>query len=148
MYYSICIKKDVFIMTHTRYTIINRNTFKELPDRKPEAFPALPRRLYIEPTSLCNLNCEMCFRKSWINESYGNIDAASVIGLMDESIFADGVDTVFFGGMGEPLIHPEIMAMIRAAKERGKKVELITNGTSLKSIEVIGSPGAQPLLVE
>lgn len=119
-------------MTDTRYAIINRNTFKELPDREPEAFPALPRRLYIEPSSLCNLNCEMCFRKSWINESYGNVDAGAVIRLMDEQIFSDGVETVFFGGMGEPLIHPEIMTLIRAARERGKKVELITNGTSLK----------------
>lgn len=119
-------------MNNFQYAIINRNTFKELPDREPEPVPQFPEKLYIEPTSLCNLNCEMCFRKSWINESYGNIQTETVLRVMDEPMFLDNVRTVFFGGMGEPLIHPDIMKMISAAKERGKRVELITNGTSLK----------------
>lgn len=112
--------------------LINRNTSKLLPDRPPEPIPATPVRLYIEPTSFCNLNCEMCFRKSWIGESFGNIRAEAVLEMMDGALFRDGVETVFFGGMGEPLIHPRIFEMIAAAKERGKRVEIITNGTSLK----------------
>lgn len=119
-------------MNKFQYAIINRNTFKALPDREPESVPQFPEKLYIEPTSLCNLSCEMCFRKSWINESFGNIRTEAVLKLMDEPMFRENVRTVFFGGMGEPLIHPDIMTMISAAKERGKRVELITNGTSLK----------------
>ena len=26
------------------------------------------RKLYIEPTTKCNLNCKMCFRHSWFDE--------------------------------------------------------------------------------
>ena len=26
------------------------------------------RKLYIEPTTKCNLNCKMCFRHTWFDE--------------------------------------------------------------------------------
>jgi MoaA/NifB/PqqE/SkfB family radical SAM enzyme len=38
---------------------------------------------------------------------------------------------VYFGGVGEPLFHPEIVQMVGQAKELGSTVELITNGTLL-----------------
>jgi len=41
------------------------------------------------------------------------------------------VETIFFGGMGEPLFHPEIAKMIRMASQTGAEVELLTNGTLL-----------------
>ena len=118
-------------MNGYQYAVINRNTFKELPDRKPEAVPQTPRKLYVEATSYCNLNCEMCFRKSWINEKHGNIRADAVLRVFDEPMFMESVQTVFFGGMGEPLIHPDIMKMIAAVKAKGKRVEIISNGTSI-----------------
>jgi MoaA/NifB/PqqE/SkfB family radical SAM enzyme len=45
------------------------------------------------------------------------------------------VETVFFGGMGEPLIHPDIVRMVAEASSRGKRTELLSNGTLL-SIEM------------
>jgi MoaA/NifB/PqqE/SkfB family radical SAM enzyme len=39
--------------------------------------------------------------------------------------------TVFFGGLGEPLVHPDIVEMVALAKTLGATVELITNGTIL-----------------
>ena len=39
--------------------------------------------------------------------------------------------TIFFGGYGEPLAHPEIVTMVASAKSAGARVELITNGTML-----------------
>jgi MoaA/NifB/PqqE/SkfB family radical SAM enzyme len=41
------------------------------------------------------------------------------------------VETVFFGGMGEPLAHPDILTMVAEAKARGKQTELLTNATLL-----------------
>lgn len=38
---------------------------------------------------------------------------------------------VFFGGFGEPFAHPDLLAMLTAAKIAGCRVELITNGTML-----------------
>jgi MoaA/NifB/PqqE/SkfB family radical SAM enzyme len=43
----------------------------------------------------------------------------------------DSVKRIFFGGIGEPLFHPDIIYMIKRAKETGRNVELITNGTLL-----------------
>ena len=28
------------------------------------------KKLYIEPTTKCNLNCKMCFRHTWFEESF------------------------------------------------------------------------------
>jgi MoaA/NifB/PqqE/SkfB family radical SAM enzyme len=43
----------------------------------------------------------------------------------------DGVETVFFGGMGEPLYHEDILQMIGRASAKGCRTELLTNGTLL-----------------
>jgi MoaA/NifB/PqqE/SkfB family radical SAM enzyme len=39
--------------------------------------------------------------------------------------------TIFFGGFGEPLAHPELVNMVARAKFAGARVEMITNGTLL-----------------
>jgi MoaA/NifB/PqqE/SkfB family radical SAM enzyme len=39
--------------------------------------------------------------------------------------------TIFFGALGEPLAHPDILDMVVQAKSLGSSVELITNGTLL-----------------
>lgn len=87
------------------------------------------RKLYIEPTSKCNLNCKMCFRNTWIDEELGNMSMEvfeNTINTMPSS-----VEKIFFGGMGEPLYHPQIIKMVKLASSKGKEVELLTNGTLL-----------------
>ena len=88
------------------------------------------RKLYIEASSRCNLACKMCFRHSWVGERFGDLDPAVFARLMDDPVLS-GTETVFFGGMGEPLVHPAIANMVALASARGKKVELVTNGTLL-----------------
>lgn len=87
------------------------------------------KKLYIEPTSNCNLNCKMCFRNTWVNEPLADMDMSifqAILRTMPES-----VETVFFGGMGEPMIHPEIITMVKAVVAKGKRVELLTNAALL-----------------
>ena len=87
------------------------------------------RKLYIEPTTKCNLNCKMCFRHTWFDEPICDLsleDYRHVLATMPKT-----VETVFFGGMGEPLFHRDILEMIRLAAETGVEVELLTNGTLL-----------------
>ena len=88
------------------------------------------RKLYVEASSRCNLACKMCFRRSWIGESFGDLDPAIFARLMDDPA-VEKAETVFFGGMGEPLVHPTLGKMAALASERGKQVELVTNGTLL-----------------
>jgi MoaA/NifB/PqqE/SkfB family radical SAM enzyme len=88
------------------------------------------RKLYVEASSRCNLACKMCFRHSWIGESFGDLDPAVFARVMEDPAL-DETETVFFGGMGEPLVHPALTEMAALASARGKKVELVTNGTLL-----------------
>ena len=90
----------------------------------------LPGKVYIEPTSLCNLNCAICFRHGWIGEGLGHMESHVFDALAQEISGLDSVQEVFFGGMGEPLFHPDICRMIEALPKT-KKISLLTNGTML-----------------
>ena len=87
------------------------------------------RRLYLEPTSRCHLRCAMCFRNSWIGEDTGDMDETTFRRVLDT--MPESVETVFFGGMGEPLVHPRITDMVRAVSETGRRTELLSNGSLL-----------------
>ena len=90
------------------------------------------KKLYFEISSLCNLSCSMCFRHTWIDEGTGRLDADIVMKVLNEEAVLQTADTVFFGGMGEPLTHPGAAGFISAAHGKGKYTELITNGTMLR----------------
>lgn len=87
------------------------------------------KRLYIEPSSHCNLRCAMCFRNSWIDEIPGNMSEATFKHILEH--LPETVETVFFGGMGEPLVHAHITDMIRAVSATGRRTELLSNGMLL-----------------
>jgi len=94
------------------------------------------KKLYIEPTTKCNLNCKMCFRHTWFDEPICDLsleDYCNVLATMPKT-----VETIFFGGMGEPLFHKDILTMIRLAAETGVEVELLTNGTLLTEAMIYG----------
>ncbi|MCI7569594.1 MAG: SPASM domain-containing protein [Desulfovibrio sp.] len=87
------------------------------------------KRLYIEPTSRCNLRCAMCFRKSWIDETAGDMSETTFQRTLAH--LPESVETVFFGGMGEPLAHAHITEMVRAVAAAGRRTELLSNGSLL-----------------
>jgi MoaA/NifB/PqqE/SkfB family radical SAM enzyme len=95
-------------------------------------FPQDPplHRVYIEPTSTCNLNCRSCMRQSW-SEATGTMNMSTFDRLMAGLRNAPALHTVSFWGVGEPLLHPQIAAMVQATKELGVEAELITNGLLL-----------------
>ncbi len=87
-------------------------------------------RVYVEPTTLCNLLCRTCIRNVW-DEPPGMMAAATFARVIDGVREISPRPTVFFGGFGEPFAHPDVLAMVAAAKSAGCRVELITNGTML-----------------
>jgi MoaA/NifB/PqqE/SkfB family radical SAM enzyme len=89
------------------------------------------QKLYIEPSTLCNLNCTMCMRRIWEDEPMGYMDMALYGKVIAEASRMESIQTVFFGGIGEPMYHPDFIEMVRLAKEAGKHVECVTNGTLL-----------------
>ena len=94
------------------------------------------RKLYIEPTTKCNLNCKMCFRHTWFDEPICDLGLKNFRKALDT--MPSSVETIFFGGMGEPLFHRDILQMVRLAAETGAEVELLTNGTLLSEEMILG----------
>lgn len=87
-------------------------------------------KVYIEPTSRCNLQCSTCIRNAW-NEPMGDMAASTFQSILEGLRGFDPVPAVFFGGFGEPLAHPRICNMVAEAKQVSARVELITNGILL-----------------
>jgi len=72
----------------------------------------------------------MCVRNVW-DASPGYMGPDVFNKIMEGMKAFSPMPSVFFGGFGEPLSHPEIIPMIRKCKELGAQVELITNGVLL-----------------
>lgn len=89
-------------------------------------------KIYVEPTSRCNLNCVTCIRHSW-NEKAGDMEMSVYRLLLDGLADFPGARTVAFSGLGEPLLHEGLPDMIRWAHERGLRTEITSNALLLTS---------------
>ena len=87
-------------------------------------------RVYIEPTNTCNLDCVTCMRNVW-DVTPGRMSAAVFQRILAGVRTFQPTPSVFFGGFGEPLTHPDICEMVEQARRAGAAVELITNGILL-----------------
>ena len=83
----------------------------------------------IEINTACNLGCPVCFADAGIGY---NLTLAQVESMLDRLVEIEGdPEVVQFSG-GEPTIHPQLPAMIQAAKDRGiRQVMINTNGVRL-----------------
>ncbi len=89
------------------------------------------RKVYVEVTSRCNLDCPMCARNAW-EQPTGHMPLERFERLVDglPTTAADPV-ALAFGGFGEPLLHPEWRKILALARGRRLRVEMITNGIPL-----------------
>jgi len=87
-------------------------------------------KLYIEPTTACNLNCQMCVQRVW-QETIGTMPLATFEALMVHLADFPSPPTIHLSGYGEPLVHPHFLEMVKQAKATGARVEMTTNGTLL-----------------
>jgi len=123
---------------------IQRDTEYWLDERDGDVIlhPCLPdiRKIYIEPTTACNLHCQTCMRNVWQDPEEA-MDSGTFERLAKSIADLPDLQRVVFTGFGEPLVHPDILAMIRAVRERGVAVTVGTNGLLLDaamSRELIG----------
>jgi len=79
-----------------------------------------PKKLNIEVTTQCNLECAMCMRRVW-NEESGDMSLEVFQALVP--VFPE-IETINIIGIGEPLLNDNIFEMIRLGKEN-----LPSNGT-------------------
>ncbi len=94
-------------------------------------------RLYVEPTSRCNLACRTCIRNTW-TEPTGDMDMGDFERLASRLGRFPHLESVMFGGFGEPTAHPRILDMVRAVKALGLRAEMTTNATLLDDALVEG----------
>jgi tungsten cofactor oxidoreducase radical SAM maturase len=88
------------------------------------------RKVYIEITSKCNLNCKMCFRRFW-HDKVMEMPFNSYLKILDQLKEFHNLEMVYLGGIGEPFVHSQIIEIIRRTKDLGVRVEFETNGTLL-----------------
>ena len=74
----------------------------------------------------CNMACTHCFAANLPGKRLSTKEAVEVVQMVSEA----GFEKINFAG-GEPMLHPGLGPLIRAAKERGMTTSMVTNGTML-----------------
>jgi tungsten cofactor oxidoreducase radical SAM maturase len=87
-------------------------------------------KLYIEPTTACNLHCRTCIRNAW-DDPQSMMTLATFQRLVDSLSDLPNLKRVVFTGFGEPLTHPRLLDMIEALRQRGLAVTIGSNGLLL-----------------
>jgi len=82
---------------------------------------------WLEPTSMCNLSCDGCYRA---NERQSHKSLDQIAHELD--VFQDhrNADAIALAG-GEQLLHPQIVEIVRMIREREIKPNMLTNGLLL-----------------
>ncbi|RLE04333.1 MAG: radical SAM protein [Candidatus Aminicenantes bacterium] len=108
--------------------------------RKKLKLSYMPVRIWVEPTSYCNLKCIMCPNKDLPKEQKGFMEWTLYKKIIDEA--AQSIFDIHLLHRGESLLHPDFFKMARYAHEKGLTVKFHTNGTLLneeKSYQLIES---------
>lgn len=87
------------------------------------------KRIYLEITDVCNLNCSFC---------HGTQRQARFLSVPEFDALSEklrsATDYLYFHLMGEPLLHPDLESLLRIADNRGFRVNLTTNGVLLPQL--------------
>lgn len=95
------------------------------------------KRIYLEITNCCNLDCSFC---------HGTKREHQMMSTEDFEYITDAVrgraEFLYFHLMGEPLLHPRLPEFIRSAAGKGFRPIVTTNGTLLPywGAELIQTP--------
>lgn len=82
------------------------------------------RKIYIEITNICNLNCSFC---SKVNRKKEYMSLNNFKEILNK--IKDYTDYIYLHVKGEPLLNPNVIDMIKLCEEYNIKVNLTTNGT-------------------
>ncbi len=90
------------------------------------------KRIYIEISNVCNLNCSFCPKS--LREARFLSDEEFLHIINEVQPFSD---FVYFHVKGEPLLHPSLSYFLKICEEKRVNVNITTNGTLLKEKEEI-----------
>lgn len=90
-----------------------------------------PKTLQIEVTNECNFNCQMCIRRVW-NAKPENLNLDLYKKIVEA--ISQCLDKLILYGLGEPLLNPNFLNMLKIARRKLPKdceISLSTNGSLL-----------------
>ncbi len=87
------------------------------------------KSMYIEVTSVCNMNCPYCYNNSGCKGTY--LDKKYVFDLIDQC-YKNKISEITISG-GEPFLHPNIMDFIKYANNKQIHVRIISNLSTIKT---------------
>ena len=113
--------------------LVYRYRFNEYPRKR--ILHHFPLVLLIEPTSVCNLRCVMCYQVdpalSRDKRHIGYMDFNFYTKLIDEGA-EHGLSAIVLASRGEPTLHPRFTDMIAYARDRGiLDIKINTNATMI-----------------
>ncbi|MBQ9946498.1 MAG: radical SAM protein [Clostridia bacterium] len=88
------------------------------------------KKIYLEITNVCNLNCSFCHKTSRKKKFLSEEEFSLLIKKIRPY-----TEYLYLHLMGEPLLHPKIGAFLEAATELSFKVTVATNGFLIKEKE-------------
>lgn len=100
------------------------------------------KKIYIEITNVCNLNCSFC---PPTRRSHEFMKIETFTKILNE--VKSYTDLIYFHVKGEPLLHPEIASFLNLSYEQGLKVNITTNGILIKEVQdkIIGKPALRQI---
>ncbi len=90
----------------------------------------LPRELYLETTNRCNELCDQCPRTHLKREPDRDLSLAEVIQITDQ---LPVLERIVLHGLGEPMLNPELPAIVAHLRRRGAYVLFNSNATALSA---------------
>lgn len=100
------------------------------------------KRIYIEVTNICNLNCEFCPQMIRKPEMMSLTAFEQVLEQIKGL-----TNYIYLHVMGEPLLHPRIKQFLELANNHNLKVNLTTNGVLLEEAQqvLLNSPALRQI---
>lgn len=88
------------------------------------------KKVYIEITNVCNLQCYFCPKTNRQQKFLGTSEFSYILDEIKEF-----TDYIYFHVKGEPLLHPDIGEFLDISYDKGFKVNITTNGTLLSRVK-------------
>ena len=85
------------------------------------------KKIYIEITNICNLNCSFCSKDKRIKKSISTKQFENILKKINKY-----TDYIYLHVKGEPLLHNNLKELLDLAYKYNKQVNITTNGVFLK----------------